>query len=65
MNPARRRVIFAGIAGSLLLGLARVLEGPSRPDSAATRGVRGSALSADGADVMRVIAPAILAGALP
>ncbi|MBS0327079.1 MAG: hypothetical protein JSS46_11125 [Proteobacteria bacterium] len=65
MNPARRRIIFAGIAGALLLGLARVLEGPSRPDSAATWGVRGSALSADGADVMRVIAPAILAGALP
>lgn len=85
MNPNRRRLIFAGVAGVLLLGLARVLEGPSRAGrdamqdagSGAQRagdaltaddraaGTAGGALSANGIVVMRALAPAILAGALP
>lgn len=64
MNPARRRLIFAGIAGAVLLGLARVVERPSGPANAEAQHAVG-ALSADGADVMRVLAPALLAGALP
>ena len=64
MNPARRRLIFAGIAGAILLGLARVVERPSGPSNAETQHAVG-ALSADGVDVMHALVPALLAGALP
>jgi hypothetical protein len=64
MNPARRRLIFAGIAGTVLLGLARVIERPSGPANAEAQHAAG-ALSADGIDVMHALVPALLAGALP
>ena len=57
MNPSRRRLIFTGIAGAAVLVAARWLQPP--------HSVVASALSADGADVMRAIIPALLDGALP
>jgi hypothetical protein len=64
MNPTRRRLIFAGIAGTVLLGLARMVERPSGPANVEAQHAIG-VLSADGVDVMRTLAPALLAGALP
>ena len=64
MNPARRRLIFAGIAGAMLLGLARVIERPSGPANVEAPRAAG-ALSADGVEVMHALLPALLAGALP
>lgn len=57
MNLSRRRLIFTGVAGAAVIVAARWLR-PSRDNGA-------PALSADGADVMRAIVPAMLDGALP
>ena len=58
-NPSRRRVIFTGLAGAAALGLARLLQpAPAIAPS-------GAGLTADGADVMRALLPALLDGALP
>ncbi len=59
-NPWRRRVIFTGVAGLAALAAARWL-----PAQAPAARVGASALSADGADVMRALAPALLDGVLP
>jgi hypothetical protein len=57
VNLSRRRLIFTGVAGTAVLVAARWLQ-PSHS-------VAASALSADAADVMRAIIPALLDGALP
>jgi hypothetical protein len=57
-DPSRRRWIFTGVAGAAALALARFLQ--PTPAAVATGG-----LSADGADVMRALLPALLDGALP
>ena len=57
VNLSRRRLIFTGVAGAAVLAAARWLQWPK--DSVATT------LSADAADVMRAIIPALLDGALP
>lgn len=57
VNLSRRRLIFTGVAGAAVLVAARWLQ-PSHS-------VAASALSADAADVMRAIIPALLDGALP
>ena len=57
-DPSRRRWIFTGAAGVAALALARFLQ--PTPSAVATGG-----LSADGADVMRALLPALLDGALP
>jgi hypothetical protein len=57
VNLSRRRLIFTGVAGAAVLVAARWLQPPK--NAAAT------ALSADAADVMRAIIPALLDGALP
>lgn len=57
VNLSRRRLIFTGVAGAVVLVAARWLQ-PSHS-------VAASALSADAADVMRAIVPALLDGALP
>ena len=60
-NPSRRRFIFTGIAGAAALAVVRWLQ----PLPAANPAALAPALSADGADVMRAIIPALLDGALP
>jgi hypothetical protein len=57
LNLSRRRLIFTGVAGAAVLVAARWLQ-PSHS-------VAASALSADAANVMRAIIPALLNGALP
>lgn len=57
VNLSRRRLIFTGVAGAAVLVAARWLQ-PSHSGAA-------TALSADAADVMRAIIPALLDGALP
>ena len=61
-SPSRRRVIFTGAAGLAALAIARWLQPTPAPD-ASSAGAPG--LSADGADVMRALVPALLDGALP
>jgi hypothetical protein len=56
VNPSRRRFLFIGLAGAAALGGARWLQGAATGDTA---------LSPDGADVMRALVPALLDGALP
>ena len=56
MDLSRRRLIFTGAAGAAVLVAARWLT-PSRSEDAP--------LSADAADVMRAVVPALLDGALP
>lgn len=58
-DPSRRRVIFTGVAGLAALALARWLQPLPAPPTAA------SGLSAEAADVMRGLVPALLDGALP
>ena len=57
MSPSRRRFVFIGATGAAALIAARWLEPAVKPPAAP--------LSADGADVMRALAPAFLDGALP
>jgi len=61
VNPARRRVLFTGLAGAAALAAARWLQPvPVRFDASGA-----AALSADGADIMRALVPVLLDGALP
>lgn len=57
LNLTRRRLIFAGVAGTAVLVAAHWLKPAST--------VNAPVLSADAADVMRAIVPALLDGALP
>lgn len=61
VNPLRRRIIFTGIAGAAALAAVRWLQ----PMPARSPAVPMPALSADGADIMRALIPALLDGALP
>lgn len=61
MNPSRRRFLFVGVAGAAALAAARWLQ----PGQTLRAGTPISALSADGADIMRALIPAMLDGALP
>lgn len=61
-SPSRRRVIFTGAAGLAALAIARWLQ-PTPASDASRAGAPG--LSADGADVVRALVPALLDGALP
>src|SRR5947199_2035938 len=58
-SPYRRRIIFTGVAGVAALALARWLQPAPGPGAAPT------ALSTDGAEIMRALLPALLEGALP
>jgi len=61
-SPSRRRIIFTGAAGFAALAIARWLQ-PEAVWSASPAAAPG--LSADGAEVMRALVPALLDGALP
>lgn len=61
LNPPRRRIIFAGVAGAAALAAARWLQ----PAVATSNIGDAPGLSADGGNVMRALIPAFLDGALP
>lgn len=58
---SRRRFLFTGIAGTAALMAAHWLQ----PSPAARGAIPASALSPEGADIMRALIPAMLDGALP
>ncbi|HKU86984.1 MAG TPA: hypothetical protein VJV77_11685 [Casimicrobiaceae bacterium] len=60
MNVSRRRFVFVGLAGAAVLAGARWLV-----PNAAVGGPAATGLTADAADILRALVPALLDGALP
>ena len=61
---SRRRFIFVGVAGAIAAGAALVLPRLGKSD-AAPKGMVGSALAQQHANMLRVVAVAVLGSALP